>query len=135
MTDATATVRARYEYDPYGRRTRVEGSIDADFGFTGHYVHAPSGLHLALYRAYDAETGRWLSRDPIGESGGINLYAYVANSPIVSEDRLGLAISPEEMNSATVNYILSQRNYAAVQSQLQLLLDPSAQPRKGVWKP
>jgi RHS repeat-associated protein len=54
---------------------------DADFGFTGHYYHAPSGLHLALYRAYNADLGRWLSRDPIAESGGMNLYVYVSNDP------------------------------------------------------
>jgi len=39
-------------------------------------------LHLTLYRAYDADTGRWISRDPIGENGGINLYGYVANNPV-----------------------------------------------------
>jgi RHS repeat-associated protein len=64
--------------------------VEADFGFTGHYYHAPSGLHLALFRAYDADTGRWLNRDPLGEDGGINLYGYVGNSPINYSDALGL---------------------------------------------
>jgi RHS repeat-associated protein len=63
MTDGSGTIRARYEYDPYGRRTKVSGDSDADFGFTGHYVHGPSGLHLALFRAYDADLGRWISRE------------------------------------------------------------------------
>src|SRR5207249_9286845 len=70
MTDMAGTVLARYGYDPYGRRTRVEGDADADFGFAGHYLHSPSGLHLALYRAYEAGIGRWLSRDPKGEDDG-----------------------------------------------------------------
>lgn len=81
---------ARYEYDPYGRRTRTTGTQDADFGFTGHYYHAPTGLHLALYRAYDADLSRWLNRDPIGEQGGVNLYGYVGNGPINVFDPLGL---------------------------------------------
>lgn len=85
-----ANVVACYTYDPYGRRTRVSGSEDADFGFTGHYYHEPSGLHLTLFRAYDANIGRWLSRDPIGEAGGMNLYRYVHNSPINRRDALGL---------------------------------------------
>jgi RHS repeat-associated protein len=68
MTDANGATRARYDYDPYGRRSKVSGDLDADFGFTGHYLHAPSGLHLPKYRAYDAELGRWTGRDPIGES-------------------------------------------------------------------
>jgi hypothetical protein len=37
---------------------------------------------LTWHRAYDPETGRWLSRDPIAEEGGINLYGYVFNDPI-----------------------------------------------------
>ena len=45
------TVLARYEYDPYGRRTKVSGPAEGSFGYTGHYYHMPSGLHLALYRA------------------------------------------------------------------------------------
>jgi len=56
--------------------------LEADFGFTGHYFHTPSKLHFAVYRAYDADLGRWLNRDPIEEEGGINLYGYVANDPI-----------------------------------------------------
>jgi hypothetical protein len=39
---------------------------------------------------YNASTGRWLSRDPIGERGGIQLYALLANSPISIVDAYGL---------------------------------------------
>lgn len=81
VTDSTGAIQARYDYNPYGRRTKVSGDFDADFGFTGHYYQAATGLHLALYRAYDADLGRWLSRDPIGEWGGVNLYHYCFNSP------------------------------------------------------
>jgi RHS repeat-associated protein len=87
------TVVARYDYDPYGKRGTnqiTSGAVEADFGFTGHYYHAPSGLHLAWFRAYDAETGRWLGRDPIGEDGGVNLYGYVGNGPVSAIDPLGL---------------------------------------------
>jgi RHS repeat-associated protein len=84
-------VQARYDYDPYGRRTKATGGLDADLGFTGHFAHAASGLALAVYRSYDASTGRWLSRDPIGLRGGVNLYGYAENRPISSLDPLGLA--------------------------------------------
>ncbi len=90
LTDSTGAVRARYDYDPYGKRTKLSGDLDAQFGFTGFYYHARSGLNLALYRAYDFSTGRWLSRDPIGEEAGTNLYNYVANDPMMKIDRLGL---------------------------------------------
>jgi len=39
---------------------------------------------------YDPSTGRWISRDPIKESGGLNLYAYTQNSPLTFSDAAGL---------------------------------------------
>jgi RHS repeat-associated protein len=90
MTDGTGAIRARYEYDPYGRRTKVSGDLDADCAFTGHYYHPVSGIYLTLYRAYDPDSARWLSRDPAGEQAGINLFAYVANDPIQTADIYGL---------------------------------------------
>lgn len=90
ITDETGTIRARYEYDPYGKRAKVSGDLEVDFAFTGHYFHAPSGLHLTLYRAYEVNSGRWLSRDPMEELSGINLYGYVGNSPISFIDPYGL---------------------------------------------
>ena len=85
MTDSAGTVRARYSYDPYGRFTKVSGDQEADFGFTGFFRHQGSGLSLTMYRAYDPERGRWLSRDPLENAEmkqGANLYAYVANQPL-----------------------------------------------------
>jgi RHS repeat-associated protein len=61
-----------------------------EFGFAGMQYHAGSGLYLTLYRVYDPRTGRWLSRDPIEEEGGFNLYAYVGGDPINYIDPLGL---------------------------------------------
>jgi len=91
MVDGTGSLRARYDYDPYGRRTKIAGDLDSDFGFTEHYFHALSGMCLTLFRAYDANTGRWLSRDPLGEKEGINLYAYVLGDPLNLLDPLGLS--------------------------------------------
>lgn len=93
MTNSAGAVQARYEYDPYGKRTKLTGfgaTLDMDFGYTGHYHHAPSGWNLTLYRAYNPSLGRWLSRDPVGEAGGINLYGYVGNDPLARFDPLGL---------------------------------------------
>jgi RHS repeat-associated protein len=90
MTDSTGAVRAEYYYDWWGNRTKRSGDLEASIGFTGHYYHAKSGLNLALYRAYDASTGRWISRDPIEERGGLNMYGYVRNDPLNAFDPLGL---------------------------------------------
>jgi RHS repeat-associated protein len=113
MVDSSGTVQARYDYDPYGRRTKISGSLDADFAYAGYYYHSASGLYLTLYRAYDADLGRWLSRDPIGDQframlpqqinlsdlpaidpeiqEGPNLYEYVFNRPIYATDDFGLS--------------------------------------------
>ena len=90
MFGNNGTVVARYDYDPYGRSTTVIGTTPTDHNFTGLYRHSASNLDLAVYRAYDPDLGRWLSRDPIGENGGINLYGYVRNDPLNLIDPLGL---------------------------------------------
>jgi RHS repeat-associated protein len=79
---ANGTVVSSSRYDAWGVRTTVGAQDAASLGFTGHLEHKELGLVFTLYRAYDPATGRWQSRDPIGESGGINLYGYVSNSPI-----------------------------------------------------
>jgi len=60
--------------------------------FAGMFLHAASGLYLTLHRAYDPYSGRWLSRDPIEEAGGINLYGYVQENPVNLIDSFGLAV-------------------------------------------
>jgi RHS repeat-associated protein len=93
LTDAGGNVRARYAYAPYGRRTKLMGDVEADFGFTGLFFANESGLSAARFRMYDAEAGRWLSRDPLRKAEfteGPNLYAYVGNNPINATDPLGL---------------------------------------------
>ena len=89
VTDDSGSVRVQYTYDPYGQSTGV-GSESASFGFDGYYSDAARGLYLAMHRPYSADSGRWLSRDPVGESGGINLYGFVQNDPVNKVDPLGL---------------------------------------------
>ena len=93
LTDAVGNLKARYNYGAWGNETIVSGNMTCDFGFTGHYIHQPSGLNLSLYRAYNPTIGRWISRDPLENaeiSQGPNLYAYVGNNPTVLRDPLGL---------------------------------------------
>lgn len=91
VTDSSGNVVARFEYDPYGRRTQTYGTLQVDIGFTGHFHHGPSGLIFAPLRIYDPETGRWISRDPIQERGGLNLYAYCGGDPVNLYDGTGFA--------------------------------------------
>ena len=95
LTDASGDVRARYSYDPDGRRTKVSGDVDADFGFADMFWSFEASLALTHFRAYDPELGRWLSRDPLKNAEvreGPNLYAYVGNNPINLIDPLGTGV-------------------------------------------
>jgi RHS repeat-associated protein len=90
MTDSSGNIQARYDYDPYGRASQVQGTLASDFQYAGYYEHATSGLNLTLFRAYDPNTAKWLSRDLLGIAGGINLYGYVGNNPVNKIDSMGL---------------------------------------------
>jgi RHS repeat-associated protein len=92
LTSNTSSVVTRYDYDPFGRETIVSGTVDSDFQYAGMYAHLPVANHapdfnLTLFRAYDPNTARWLSRDPVDSN---NLYAYGNNDPFNSVDPLGL---------------------------------------------
>src|SRR5207302_1948832 len=90
-TGKKGAIVARFDYDPYGRSTAVISNTLRDFRFTGLYHHSASNLDLAVYRAYDPDLGRWLSRDPVGEGAGLNLYKYGSNNPDDRIDPFGLS--------------------------------------------
>lgn len=82
------------EYFAYGpRRQNANDPKDADsgpFGFHGARKLGNSGLIYLRNRIMDPAIGRFLSRDPIGFSGGPNLYSYVQGGPSIVRDQLGL---------------------------------------------
>ena len=87
----TGEVVASYEYDAFGRTITQSGTMaDAfPFRFSTKYYDAESGLYYYGYRYYSPELGRWLTRDPIEEDGGDNLYAFCGNNGICRHDYLG----------------------------------------------
>ena len=76
VVDSTGTLTARYDYDAWGVLETVSGSFNLDFGYTGHFIHHPSGLHLAPFRAYDPTLGRWIGREHIDLRTHIGLDAH-----------------------------------------------------------
>ena len=99
VMNSDGSLAARYDYDPYGkRRTQYQLAGYAggcDLGFTGHItqqsvIDGQGELVLTFFRGYDPEIGKWLSADPIGEAGGMNLYAYADGNPVSLSDPFGL---------------------------------------------
>jgi len=92
VSAADGSVAARYEYGPFGELIRATGPMAKTnpFRFSTRYQDEETGLVYYGHRYYDASTGRWLSRDPINELGGLNLYGMVGNSPNGYVDYLGL---------------------------------------------
>jgi len=82
-----------------GQTSHADGSIGTPraSSFTAKSANqAPeTSLHYYGFRYYDSVTGRWPSRDPLGENGGLNMYGFVHNNPIHYFDVVGLWRSHE----------------------------------------
>ena len=93
--DDRQTRRARYEYAPFGALITAQGDMAQDnrFRFSCEFMDDELGLVYYNYRHLNPLDGRWISRDPIAENGGENLYGFVSNSPYVYNDYQGLWLS------------------------------------------
>ena len=102
LSDESGNVVAHYEYSPFGSLTKVTGDYAANnpFRFSSEYFNEETGLVYYNYRYYNPELGRWISRDPIEQQGGENLYINSRNNLIINYDKLGLKScwqEPEEI--------------------------------------
>jgi RHS repeat-associated protein len=87
---ATGQVVQRLDYDEFGNVTDDTNPGFQPFGFAGGLYDRHTGLTRFGARDYDAATGRWTAKDPIGFSGGdTNHYGYVLGDPVNSMDSSG----------------------------------------------
>jgi len=87
---ADGLVVAHCAYDAWG--PLMAGANATPYGYKGQWGYdtdSETGLLLLTHRYLDPTTGRFLTRDPIGFSGGMNLYAYVGNGVVMRRDPLG----------------------------------------------
>ena len=94
LADANGNLVARYAYDAWGNLLEADVAVsdlaDNRYLFQGREYSHVTGLYNFRLRWYDPATGRWLSKDPIGISGGLNLYAFCGDDPVNYVDPLGL---------------------------------------------
>ena len=95
VTDAVGAVKNKSDYTAFGEAfaANTAETVKQRFGFTGREVNPSSGTMYYRYRMYEASLGIFGSRDPIGYTGGIGLYAYAGSSPISGIDPYGLDVS------------------------------------------
>jgi RHS repeat-associated protein len=89
LTNSSGNTTVQYGYDPFGNTTSSGGTSTNVFQYTGR-ENDGNGLYFYRARYYNPVFGRFISEDPIGFGGGINVYAYVGNSPTNLIDAFGL---------------------------------------------
>ena len=90
ITDESGNVTERYAFSAFGVRRILASDFSArstsecgwEFAFQGQFLDTESGFLNYGFRYYSPYLGRWLSKDPIEEEGGNNLYQYVGNNPV-----------------------------------------------------
>jgi len=90
LVDTAGTLQNHYSYLPFGGADTTVEAVTNTLKFAAREYDAEVGLYYMRARYYDPGLGRFISEDPIGLRGGINLYAYVRNGPIDDRDPSGL---------------------------------------------
>jgi len=93
ITDATGTVLG-------------QSALGNRFLFTGRELDAETSLYYYRARYYNPTIGRFLQRDPVGYSAGLNLYSYVDNNPVNWVDPFGLEKKRSGRESETTTILL-----------------------------
>jgi RHS repeat-associated protein len=101
LTNSDKELLAEYAYGPFGELIHAKGPMAQinPIRYASKYYDAETGLYYYGERYLDPITGQWLSREPLGESESVNLYAYCHNDPVNNVDVLGLApagLNPEQ---------------------------------------
>ena len=88
LSDRTGAIQTQYTYEPFGNTTATGASSTNVNQYTGRELDE-TGLYFYRARYYKASIGRYISEDPIGFNGGVNLYEIVTDDPINNTDPTG----------------------------------------------
>ncbi|AFY39932.1 RHS repeat-associated core domain protein [[Leptolyngbya] sp. PCC 7376] len=92
LSDSTGGYVNKYSYLPFGRTLSTTEAIANSFEYVGQFgvMHESNSISFMRARFYSFDDGRFINLDPVGINGGVNLYAYTSNNPILFTDPLGL---------------------------------------------
>ncbi len=95
ITDANDSAVWEATYAPFGAATvnaDLDSVLENNLRFPGQYYDSETGFHYNVFRHYHPGTGRYLTPDPIGLKGGVNVFAYALNDPVNLTDPSGQAV-------------------------------------------
>ena len=90
VLDSSQNPVASYRYDVFGVPLKKTGTFDQPYRFSTKQYDKDTGVYTYEYRFYNPSIGKWMTRDPLGEAGGINLYGFVGNNAVNYYDPWGL---------------------------------------------
>jgi RHS repeat-associated protein len=129
MTSSTGTVAWKAAYNAFGNASiDTSSTVTSNLRFPGQYYDAETGLHYNWNRYYDPNTGRYITTDPIGLAGGINLFGYVGGNPVNKIDPWGL-VSPNKVP----NWVSMPANIAVAEKGLPFFVLQMLYGTKGLW--
>jgi RHS repeat-associated protein len=86
-------------FGPYGAEVEASGTdVGLRYLWTGREYDAETGFYYFRARYYEPAARRFISEDPIGYGGGVNLYAYVEGRVVEARDPSGLTPFIDHVN-------------------------------------
>ena len=109
LTTSNGQVVWLARYTSFGVSQLVKQKIKNPLRFPGQYYDRETRLHYNFHRYYDPRIGKYLNADPIGLAGGMNVYIYTNNNPLIYRDVKGLIYSPISEHGAKWDSIVPQK--------------------------
>jgi RHS repeat-associated protein len=104
LTDDAQAIAWKAVYTPFGEAVTSIETVENPFRFPGQYYDSETGLHYNYFRYYNPQIGRYVTPDPIGLRGGINIFRYAANNPIRYIDPSGLQSLVTDITQRTTTF-------------------------------
>ena len=118
LTDASGVPSFTACYGPHGEDWGTTGTNPTPFAWLGGFgvVRGCSDerlgtFYLTRHRLYSPVLQRFLSPDPLGLEGGLNLYAYAAGNPLAAIDPLGLCAQGSEFGAYISGFFSEMADY------------------------
>jgi RHS repeat-associated protein len=123
LTNGSGTATDTIVYDGFGNKTTESApTVTGNIQFQGMFTDSATGQSFTNKRpTYNPMVGRWMTPDPSGFNGGVNLYGAMGNDATNMTDPNGLeyAAFAEKVNSGTtLGLQISQTGYELAQKSL-----------------